>query len=95
MRTEFFAWKKTATKTTLSQLTLYHAPSQSPQVAVVIPKKILKLATHRNSLKRVLLDKLFASAQARQESMVLFLRKTNSSPNLKNFILDELDNLIT
>jgi ribonuclease P protein component len=76
MRREFNLWKKSAKITNSPSLLLHTQKSDNPQVAVIISKKKVKLATDRSALRRLLLDTLLPLAQARRVDAVLFIKKT-------------------
>ncbi len=85
MRTEFFSWRKHAKITHSPHLLLYTAPATPAtsaktdrgRVSVVIPKKVNKLATGRNALRRVILDTLLPLTVSAKMDAVLFIKSAS------------------
>lgn len=60
LRSEFVAFRTRAKRIVTPHTTMYVLPSSShPRMGVVVPKKLSKLATTRNWLKRLTYDTLY------------------------------------
>lgn len=74
MRRSFYVFRKRAQLSRAPHLLIYSLPADNPRVSVIVPKKVAKLATQRNSLRRALLDHLLPLAVARKQDLVVFLK---------------------
>lgn len=93
LRTDFFRFRGKATKVVTPHLIIYSLPSQSfSRFAVTVPKKVNKLATSRNYLKRLTYDSLWEQYQNKQLDLVIVYKPLPLKRNLetKRLILSEL-----
>jgi len=78
MRTEFFTFRKRAQIAHSLHLLLYYAVAPQAKLTgrsgVVIPKKVSKLATSRNTLRRQLIDAMFPLAKSNNIDLILFVK---------------------
>lgn len=103
LRTEFLRFRTRAKRTTTPSLNVYylpHIPSEAKdgagRLAVIVPKKLSKLATTRNWLRRLTYDTLWPQIKDRALDCVVVykplpLKKTTST---KTQLLTELNHLI-
>lgn len=94
LRTEFLKFRTRAKKTVTPLFTIYHLPStiKSSRFAVIVPKKVSKLATTRNYLKRLTYDYLWQHYQNKKTDLVIVFKPLplKRSLEIKNLILGEL-----
>lgn len=93
LRTEFLKLRQKASKVVQSHLIIYHTKNdQRPRLGVSIPKKVSKLATTRNYLKRLTYDSLWPQIKDQKVDVVVVFKplplKRNST--IKQLIQDEL-----
>lgn len=93
LRTEFLKLRQKANKAVQSHLIIYHAKNdQRPRLGVSIPKKVSKLATTRNYLKRLTYDSLWPQIKDQKLDVVVVFKplplKKNST--IKQLIQGEL-----
>lgn len=88
LRTEFLKLRRLASKLVCPHLIIYHAKNnQRSRLAVSIPKKVSKLATTRNYLKRLTCDTLWAQIKDQKIDVVVVfkplpLKKSQSTQQL-------------
>ncbi len=93
LRTNFLKLRLKASKLVLPHLIIYRAENgQRPRLGVSIPKKVSKLATTRNYLKRLTYDTLWPQIKDQKIDMVVVfkplpLKKTSTTQQL---LLNEL-----
>lgn len=72
LRTEFFSFRAQAQKIPTPSFLFYYLPSpQSSRLAVIIPKKVNKLATTRNYLKRLTYNTLWPLIKEKNLDLVV------------------------
>lgn len=75
LRTHYPSFRARAQKKLLSHALVYHLPSsKATRLAVIVPKKVSKLATTRNHLKRLTLDTLFPLLQTHYLDCVIIYK---------------------
>lgn len=93
LRTEFLRFRLHAKKTVTSHLIIYsQTTNDSSRLAVTVPKKVSKLATLRNALKRLAYDTLWPQIKAQKIDVVVVckplpLKKDHAT---KQLLLTEL-----
>ncbi len=96
LRTELVAFRARAKKNTSPLTTCYWLPSTKPsRLSVIIPKKLNKLTTTRNWLKRLTYDALWSRIKDQQLDCVIIFKPLplKKSPSVKAQINSELKNL--
>ena len=85
LRTEFLRFRARATRQTSPHLTLYFTPNTShSRLSVVVPKKLSKLATTRNWLKRLTYDTLWPLIQDNRLDCVVVYKPLPLKKSLTN-----------
>lgn len=75
MRTEFLSFRSRAKRLSFAIYTAYFLPNtKHSQLAVVVPKKVNKLATTRNWLKRLTYDTLWPIIKDKKLAVVVVFK---------------------
>lgn len=89
LRTDFLRFRSRAKRTVTPLFTIYYLLStkQASRLAAIIPKKVNKLATTRNYLKRLVYDTLWPQIKDQKMDVVVVfkpmsLKKTTSTKQL-------------
>lgn len=95
LRTNFFVFRSHAKQSTAPHLRLLSSPTPSitgARLAVIVPKRLSKLATTRNWLKRLTYDTLWPLIKDRQFDRVVVYKPLplKKSPATKQEIISEL-----
>lgn len=94
LRTEFLRFRSRAKRTAAPLFTIYYLPStkQASRLAAIIPKKVNKLATTRNYLKRLTYDCLWPQIKDQKMDMVVVFKPMplKKSPLTARQIITEL-----
>ena len=93
LRTEFFRFRSTASRTVTPHLIIYTDVSENPsRLATIVPKKVNKLATIRNYLKRLILDTLWPQIKDQKIDMVVVFKSLplKKTQKLKTELVNEL-----
>lgn len=95
LRTEFLEFRRRANKTLSPHTTCYSLPAASPRLAVIIPKKLSKLATTRNWLKRLTFDTLWPILQEETLDLIVVFKPLplKKSLEIKQQIIIELQSI--
>lgn len=96
LRTDFIRFRKRCKKYNTPHFTLCYEPStMSSRLSVIIPKKVNKLATARNALKRLTYDTLWSLIKDKQLDCVIVYKPLpiKNSPPVKNQIISELQSI--
>lgn len=96
LRTEFLRFRSRAKRITSPHLTVYHVPCTiHSRLGVTIPKKVNKLATTRNYLKRLTYDALWPSVKDQKIDVVVVFRPLplKKSPATSQLLIKEIQNL--
>ncbi|MFH1244546.1 MAG: ribonuclease P protein component [bacterium] len=97
LRTEFLRFRARASRAVTPHLTLYSTPhTLYSRLSIIVPKKLSKLATTRNWLKRLTYDTLWPLIKARQLDCVVVYKPLSleKSPTTKQQIISELNSLM-
>ena len=93
LRTSFLSFRARANKTASPHLLVYILPSpHSSRLAVTVPKKVSKLATLRNTLKRLAYDTLWSQIKEQKIDVVVVFKPLplKKSQKLKTELVNEL-----
>jgi ribonuclease P protein component len=93
LRTEFLAFRRAAKRLSSPHLTIYYLESDSPsRLAVIIPKKVNKLAVVRNWLKRLTFDSVWPLVKDKSLDLVVVYKPINlaKSSDTKKQIIHEI-----
>lgn len=96
LRTEFLAFRRRARRLHFPQYTPYFLPTSRPsRLSVIIPKKVNKLATARNWLKRLTYDTLWPLIKDKNLDLVIVYKPLllSKSSATKEKIISELSSL--
>lgn len=93
LRTEFLRFRSRADKLVTSHFILYSMRTTTPsRLSVSVPKKVSKLATTRNYLKRLTYDTLWPRVKDQKIDVVVVFKPLplKKTPNLKMELNNEL-----
>ena len=96
LRTEFLSFHRRAQRIVTPLFTFHLAPCTSAtRLAVIVPKKLSKLATIRNWLKRLTYDTLWPAIQDRQLDAVIVYKPLplTKSVTTQDLITQEIQNI--
>ncbi len=102
LRTEFLRFRSRAKRVTTPHLTIFYLPhtpnvanGEVGRLAVIVPKKVSKLATTRNHFKRLAYDTLWPSLKAANLDVVVVFKPLplKKFPSTSRQITTELQSL--
>lgn len=97
LRTEFLKFRSRAKRTVTPLFTIYYLLStqRASRLAAIIPKKVNKLATTRNYLKRLVYDTLWPQIKDQKMDVVVVFKPLSlkKSPANSQQIITELQSL--
>jgi len=96
LRSEFLAFRRRAKQVSSPLFTTYYFSSVRSRCAVVVPKKVSKLATTRNWLKRLTYTSLWPLIKDKQLDLVIIYKpiQLTKSSNIKAQLVHELSQLV-
>lgn len=97
LRTEFLKFRRSARRQATQLCTMYYVLSTGQsRLSVIVPKKVNKLATTRNWLRRLTYDTLWPLVKDQNLDVVIIFRplKLAKSPAAKAQIVSEIEKLL-
>ncbi len=99
LRTEFLRFRARSKKIVTPLCTMYYVPrtSRASRLAVVVPKKVNKLATTRNYLKRLAYDSLWSQIKDQKVDVIVVFKPLplKKSTATKQQIISELSSALS
>lgn len=96
LRTEFLRFRSRADKLITSHFILYSMRTITPsRLSVSVPKKVSKLATTRNYLKRLTYDTLWSQINGQKMDVVVVFKPLplKKTPATSQLLIKEIQNL--
>ncbi len=93
LRTDFLHFRARAKRISSPLFTIHYAPSPTPsRLAVIVPKKLSKLATTRNWLKRLTYDTVWPLIKDKNLDCIVVYKPLTltKSPTTHNQLITEL-----